>query len=187
MTVQYVNRRGKTFYLHEGKTKTGKPKCYFSTKHQGSLVESLPNGYEIYEQPAKAQVFLRKKQPIVITNNERNLINKYLQKIHSSMRYVLDVTGKVITIFESDQDVDNLRTIFGDTPRKDFTIESSITYSPVMRFTLVDEKTRIFTTERYCFLGSIEDWIHIGPPDILKNILEKYTRHLGEESFFELF
>jgi hypothetical protein len=56
-----------------------------------------------------------------------------------------------------------------------------------MRFTLVDEKTRIFKTERYCFLGSIDDWIHIGPPDILKNILEKYTRHLGEESFFELF
>jgi hypothetical protein len=187
MIVRYVNRRSKTFYLHEGKTKKGKPKYYFSTKTEGKLVKDLPEGYEIYEHPAKAQVFLRKKQPKVIADIERNLTSKYLQNIYSSMRYVLDIKGKVITIFESDQDVDRLREIFGDRSHDDFTIESAITYSPVMRFALVDEKKRIFIAERYCFLGSIDDWIHIGAPDFLDNLLEKYSKHLGEESFFDLF
>ena len=46
-----MNKGKKTYYLHQGKTKTGKPKYYFSTKIKGDLVEEIPEGYEIYEHP----------------------------------------------------------------------------------------------------------------------------------------
>ena len=39
LTVQYINRRSKSYYLHEGKTKTGKPKYHFSMKKEGKLVK----------------------------------------------------------------------------------------------------------------------------------------------------
>jgi hypothetical protein len=69
MAIEHINRKGKTYYLHEGKTKTGKPKYFFSMKSEGNLVNKMPEGYEIYENP-NAQVFLRKIQPQIVTPEE---------------------------------------------------------------------------------------------------------------------
>ncbi len=67
MPVTYTNKSKKTYYLHHGKTKTGKPRYHFSMKDKGNLMEKIPEGYEIYEHPSNAQVFLRKKQPQILT------------------------------------------------------------------------------------------------------------------------
>ena len=56
MTITYTNRSLQTYYLHQGTTKTGKPKYFFSKKSEGNLVEQIPDGFEIYENP-NAQVF----------------------------------------------------------------------------------------------------------------------------------
>lgn len=196
MTVQYTNRRSKTYYLYEGKTKTGKPKYHFSMKKEGKLVKKIPDGYEIYEHPTNAQVFLRKEQPKIFTDIERHLIDKYLKKIATSKRYIFDIKGKVITIFEADQDIDKLKELFGsifvpgfkdEKSAIDFAVNSAINYSPMMRFTLDDKVKRTFIAERYCFLGSIDDWMYISGPDSLNNLLKKYSKHLGEESFYDLY
>jgi len=196
MAVQYANRKSKTYYLHQGKTKTGKPKYHFSMKKEGNLVEKIPAGYEIFEHPVNAQVFLRKKQPKDITESEKRLIGKSLKRIKASKRYVVDIKGKIITIFESDQDVDALRELFSDLSNQnssstqltvDFAIDNAITYFPVMRFILDDKVKRTFVVERFCFIGSIDDWIYISGPDSLNKLLRKYSKHLGEESFFELY
>ena len=57
MVVEYVNRKGRKHYLHEGKTKTGKPMYFFSMKSEGNPANAIPEGYEIYEHP-NAQVFV---------------------------------------------------------------------------------------------------------------------------------
>ncbi len=166
MTVQYTNRKSKSYYLHQGKTKTGKPRFHFSMKNIGNLAEEIPDGYEIYEHPVNAQVFLRKEQPKIITDIEKLLIDRHLKKLKSSRRYVVDIKGKVITIFESNQDIDAFKELLSGISNRgslnaQFTVDSfidlTITYSPVMRFTLDDETRRTFIVERYCFRGSIED------------------------------
>ena len=196
MTVQYTNRKSKTYYLHQGKTKTGKPRYYFSMKDNGTLAPGIPDGYEIYEQPANAQVFLRKEQPEIIAGGEKLLIGKYLKELESSRRYLMDIKGKVITIFESNQDVSDLRELFRGISNQgslnaqstiDSAIDHAFTYFPVMRFTLDDEEKRSFIVERYCFMGSIEDWIYIDGPDDLDDLLIMYSKHLGEESFYDLY
>ena len=48
MPVTPVNRKRDTYYLHAGKTKTGKSRYWFSTKVDDDLVESMPAGYEVY-------------------------------------------------------------------------------------------------------------------------------------------
>lgn len=63
----------------------------------------------------------------------------------------------------------------------------SHTFSPVMQFVLINEEKREFVTQRYCFLGSIDDWIEIGKPDKLQNLVKKYVKHLGQESYYSLF
>jgi hypothetical protein len=49
MGIEYVNRRGETYYLLQGKTKTGKPKYYVSRNPDGIRVGEMPQGYELYE------------------------------------------------------------------------------------------------------------------------------------------
>jgi len=196
MPIEYKNRRGRIYYLHQGKTKTGKPRYYFSMKQDGGLVDGLPKGYEIYERPANGQVFLRREVPLVITDIEKHIIMKELKKIGDSRRYILDIRGKVMSIFESNQDVDELKEFltsrFGAVPflrgldsssALDDMLNTATEYSPIMRFTLADEKKRTFVAERYCFLGSIDDWIHFGGPAGLGKIAGPCIEYLREDSF----
>ena len=40
--------------------------------------------------------------------------------------------------------------------------------------------------KRWCFLGGIDDWRFLAGPTPLADLLDRYTPHLGKESFFEL-
>jgi hypothetical protein len=55
MPIPYVNAKEKTYYLHQGITKTGKPMYHFAMKSDGHLANRIPEGYEIHENP-NAQV-----------------------------------------------------------------------------------------------------------------------------------
>src|SRR4051812_17648139 len=66
MPFTHTNRRGQTYYLHAGTTRTGKPRYWFSMKDVGDLVEAIPADHEVYENP-DAQVFLRKAVPQLVT------------------------------------------------------------------------------------------------------------------------
>ncbi|WP_256868319.1 hypothetical protein [Candidatus Entotheonella palauensis] len=59
MAITHVNAKDKPDYLHQGTTKTGKPTYHFAMKSEGTLADSIPEGFEIYENP-NAQVFLRR-------------------------------------------------------------------------------------------------------------------------------
>jgi hypothetical protein len=159
MTIQHVNRRGQIYYLHKGKTRTGKPTFYFSKDREGELVDTIPDGYEVYENPS-AQVFLRKVQPRLVTDEEVALVTQAARQ-HGGFHYLVDVKGKSIVVHEGQM--------------------------PVLRFNLVDDKARAFFTERWCFLGSIDDWVPLmGGRGELKALVRKYCPHLGQESFFQL-
>src|SRR5437667_10363870 len=71
--ITHTNAKGKTYYLHQGTTKTGKPKYYFSMESNGELAESIPDGFEIYENP-NAQVFLRRIPAKDITDDAREVV-----------------------------------------------------------------------------------------------------------------
>ncbi len=71
-TLSYTNRAGKTYFLYQGVTRTGKPRFYFSSKEktEAESVHSIPDGYEIYERPESGQVFLRKAMLRLISEDE---------------------------------------------------------------------------------------------------------------------
>jgi hypothetical protein len=164
MVVKHVNRKGQTFYLHETRTKAGKPKYYFSMKADGLLVASIPEGHEVFENP-DAQVFLRKALPRFITDQEVDVVREGLRKHAKGRHCMADVREKHIVVYYSER---------GDL------------YQKVLRFTLVDEDVRRFAAERWCFLGSIDDWIDLPGSGDLATLVERYAPHIGEESFFGL-
>lgn len=189
MPVQYTNRKGQTFYLHQGITTTGKPKYFFSMKSDGALVDKVPDGFEIYQNP-NAQVFLRKIQPKIITDAEVTLVEKGLRQFARLQNCRIDVKKNTITIFQADQDLDDLAKILDFAPKaKEFDTKNFLAkvlyYSPMLQFVLIDEENRVFVTKRFCFLGSIDDWIEIGKRDKLQNLV-KYVKHLGQDSFYDL-
>lgn len=51
MSVNYTNRKGQTYTLYRGQTKTGKPRYYFGRmgQSQGEPVTDLPPGFTISE------------------------------------------------------------------------------------------------------------------------------------------
>jgi hypothetical protein len=48
-----------------------------------------------------------------------------------------------------------------------------------LRFVLDDAKQRRFVCERYCFLGSIDDWIFIGGSEPLADLVRTFMPHLS--------
>ena len=201
MTVQYTNRTGKTYYLREGKTKTGKPRYFFSSRQngKGEVVEHIPDGYEIYEHPQNAQVFLCKKRPQIITDIEKHLVEKHVKQLTRSKRYRVDCRDDCITIYESDTDIGELKGVLGDFMKR-IPLRSGVTpdeamstivgaadrnYTAVLRFRLVDKERRTFVAERFCFLGSIDEWISLGGSDDFKKLVGKYIKLLGTDQLFD--
>lgn len=187
MSVEYTSRSGKLYYLHIGKTKKGNDKYFFSSKKNGNLAQNIPKGYEIYEN-VNSQVFLRKIQLKIILDEELKIIKKELQKQKKPHHYKYEAKKNIITVYEINQDLEGLADLFPFASKSKIEeyVMRSATYSPIMRFILEDNKKRLFTTERFCFMGSIDDWIYIGGTDSLNKQAKKFIRHLGKESFFEL-
>ncbi len=189
--ITYINRRSQTFYLHQRKTKTGRPNYFFSLKSSGSLADTMPEGYEVYENP-NGQVFLRKKKPPIIQDTEMRLVDEGMRK-HSGIEYYrVDIKKNAIIVYLASQDVEAIGELLPERYIHECggikkALDSILHYSPMMRFVLVDNEKREFIAERYCFLGSIDGWINIGGPDKLENLIKKYLRHLGKESFYGLF
>src|SRR6266699_2406317 len=101
--MTHTNAKGQTFYLHQGTTKTGKPKYYFAMQSEGTLAESIPPGYEIYENP-NAQVFLRRIPPKIIMDTERDVVEEGMRKYAEVKDYKVDIKGNAIAIYTADQD-----------------------------------------------------------------------------------
>jgi hypothetical protein len=191
MPIQYVNRKGDTYFLHESKTKTGKPKWFFSKKTEGTLAESIPAGYEIYENH-NAQVFLRTIVPMLVTKEEIETVETGVRELTKLRYFVVEAKSDSITVFIANQQggllEETLASKIGiaDSEKLYTAMQGFLMYLPMMRFNLVDEKRRRFAVERWCFLGSIDDWFPLRGSGDLATIVKKYVRHLGEESFYEL-
>lgn len=189
MSIQYTSRIGKTYYLHAGVTKTGKPKYFFSTKQNGAPVDVIPEGFEIYEN-VEGQAFLRKITKQLIRPEELSRVQAALLRHGEEWQYKAQIKKDTITVYECRTDMgwlDDLAGMYGVPPLTAADKARSAHYMAVLRFTIADKLKRTFVTERFCFRGSVDDWIYIDGPADLPEQVKKYIKHLGRESMYELF
>lgn len=193
MAMEYVNRKGDTYYLQQGKTRTGKPNYYFAKRLKAAGLDEIPDGYELYECPETAKVYVRKVRVTAISPMERELLEEAIVRLAGIEHALVDVEADALVVHLSnteDESLDETCEVFGVRPHmlgraREYLLRRA-NYQKMMRFTLVDADERLFTTERWCFRGSIDDWLPIGRPELLERALERFVPHLGKESFFEL-
>jgi hypothetical protein len=194
MAVSYTNRKGTTYYLCQGETKTGKARYYFSSTPKGKEIEQIPAGYEISES-VNGVVSLIKTRPRLIPPEEVALVKEVLDRHPQKENYRLDVKHDQIVIYEGiGPDADKILALFGkNIPRPPEVVEKVKTllegsrrFEPVMRFILFDPQTRTYSAERWSYLGSINDWVMIGSPGKLGRLARKMVPTLGKDAFFDL-
>jgi hypothetical protein len=192
MPITHKNCHGQVYYLHEGKTKTGKPKYFVSMKSEGNLPEAMPTGFEIYERPG-GMVYVRKIPQTPILPHELKYVQDKIAPLgakiaereyaewHAELdevvlspikrlilgscvhtRYEAEIRGKEIIIYE----------VKGDG-------------RPMMKFVLDNEETRVYSVYSWCFRDGIDGWFSLFSSGQLRDLVDQYCPTLGTDRFYE--
>jgi hypothetical protein len=195
MPITYTNRRGVTFYLCQSTTKTGKPRYYFAREPRGSPVEQVPEGFRISES-ANGLVSLARDRPSQILPAEVAAVDAAIARHPKPHDYHVGVKRDRIEISERlGPNVDELARALGgslgllpgalDRLRSELATQGR--FAPALRFCLIDAERRTFAVERWCSLGSIDDWIDVGLSGPLDRLVEPAVARLGDDSFYDPF
>ena len=189
MPITHQARTGKTYHFHAEKNKKGRLHYFFSMSPKGNLAEQIPEDREAYE-TLNGQVLLRRIRPKDIFDREVAAVEAALAKRFKSWQYKAEAKKNILTIHEASGGSSDLAAVWGVRLSQSEIDEMSqrfCHYMPIMRFLLVDKAKRRFAPERYCFRGSVDDWISIGSPDTIEKLAQTYFKHLGHDSFYELY
>jgi len=163
--LSYTNRRGATFYLHEGKTKTGKPRYFTSKTVREGALSAMPEDYEFTESINNVVSVRRvstSKAASKIPDTDLAMVRAELARHqHLGLHQVEVVKGEIV--------------VFEPQHRR---------YDPVMKFMPAEEPGH-YSVHRMTYRGD-GGWswpLTIGP---LRKLVTKYIKHLGTEEFFEL-
>ena len=101
MPVRYTNRKGVTYMLYRGQTKTGKPRYYFGRpgQNQGEPVTQLSPGFTISES-VNGVVSLVKDRPSLIQPEEVAALESAVQQHPEARRYRVAVKHDRVEIYE---------------------------------------------------------------------------------------
>jgi len=193
MSVVHRNRKGQTYYLCEGTTKTGKPRYYFARERGSKMLTEIPQGYQIRES-VNGVVSLTKMRRREISDGEIDAVMAAVRMHPKASRYRVDTRSSDITIYER-IGPDRLElaaelgldTLSKNTLRRIAERESrSGQFSPMMRFILTDKERRLFTAQRMCFLSGMNDWIYLQHDKPIGKLARQLVPALGTDQFFEL-
>jgi hypothetical protein len=195
MPITHINRKGVTYYLCQSTTKTGKPRYFFAREPKGTLAEQLPEGFRISEN-ANRLVSLERDRPSQILPEEVAAVESAIGRHPKPRDYHVALKRDRIEISERlGPDVDQLIAALGgmlglppEAPeRVRSELETAGHFAPALRFCLIDADRRAFAVERWCSLGSIDDWIDVGLSGPLGRLVEPAVARLGDDSFYEPF
>lgn len=197
MPITHTNRKGITYTLCLGTTKTGKPRYSFARQPRGEPVERLPEGCEIRES-ANGVVSLARVQAPVLQEAEIALVQAALKAHPLRESYRLEAKGRSITLYEDDSGspddlISDLEAVFGLSPIQVSAFRRQLAggrkarahYSPVMRLTLRDDAERTFKGERMGYRGR-GGWVEVAWSQPLKKLVDGMIWTLGTDDFFEL-
>jgi hypothetical protein len=196
MPDSYTNRKGMTYMLYRGRTRTGKPRYYFGRpgQGQGEPVTELPPGYTISES-VNGVVSLVKDRHALIQPEEVEAVEAAVQEHLEARRYRVAVKGNRIEVYE--QVGPDYNTLVSELHLPGLSRpglaeelraleERHAQYTPVLRFILLDPKQRWFGAQRMSSLGGIDDWLNLGQTGPVAKLARTLIPTLGTEQFYEL-
>jgi hypothetical protein len=199
MPIAYINRKGVTYYLCEGRTKTGKPRYYFAREPKGKVLEEVPRGYTISES-VNGVVSLAKMQPGLIRVDELAVVEAAVRQHPRADSYRVRATRNQIEVYErTGPDLEVILGILNDDPllklrfqrekeleeRVREPLERHARFEPVLRFILTDAEKRTFRAERRSYVTSRAEWMHLFSGRSIQDLAYQTIPKLGTDAFFE--
>jgi len=158
-------------------------------------MDHIPQGWHISES-INGIVSLVKDYPPQILPEEIAVVEAELGRHPKSRNYRVAVKRSRIEVYErTGPDAEQLltglaRLGLGVVQASDewrAKVDRDARFAPVLRFILADARQRTFYTQRWCYLGSIDDWIHIGPTGPISQLAYHWIWRLGTDAFFDVY
>jgi hypothetical protein len=193
VSIAYTNRKGLTYYLCRGTTRTGRVRYVFARRPHGEPVADLPPGHRISES-VNGVVSLVKDVPATVRPQEVGLVAAAVRRHPRAHLYRVAVRGERIEVYEQDgPDADELIALSDrcglDRARTQTVVREHrarwARYSPILRFRLADDARRTFAAERRSYLGSGDAWLALAATGPLEELARRLVPTLGTEQFFE--
>jgi hypothetical protein len=196
MAITHTNRKGQTYTLYQGQTKTGKPRYYFARaeKIHDEPVMEIPEGFTISES-VNGIVSLVKDRLALIPQEEVAIVEEAVKQLPDARKYRVVVKHNQIEIYERvgpdyETLIPKLLPSVWVSPERMKQVQSEMElhaqYTPVLRFTLFDPAQRLFGAERMCYLGDIDGWLDLYKTESVATLADSLIPTLGTEEFFEL-
>ena len=188
--ISYTNRKGQTYYLCAATMKTGKTRYVMAKTPEGALSE-LPEGYAITES-VNGQVSVGRIKPRLITESEEAAVRYELDRL-GLVNYRVAVKRTYITIYEPlHHEEDDYSSVFEQVNVFPTIMKKILAkkiakgpFEPVMRFCIIDKNKRLFDVERMTYRG-MGGWRSLSEFTTLPELIQKYLKHLGKDSFYDL-
>lgn len=192
MFLTYKNRLGKSHFFRAATTAKGGIR-YYITKSDNfpDLIETLPEGFEIYEDPHDGRVIFRKIVPCAVAQEELDLVQKAVETLSDLKDILIQGEGETIVIWHS-----QFNSISGQD--ENLTAEEAVEfygeginawkkYYADFMFVLIDADKRFFRAARKVYMnlggnGYISLKEGIGS---LQYLTEKFCPYMGRESYFD--
>ena len=193
MAKTFKNSREEAFYIKYKKTKKGNTTYYMTKKLDEDCLDAEPVGFEVFEKPDSRTMFIRRRKPNKFGLKGINIIKKELNKNKDIADFKIDVIGDIVKVYTTDIE-DSGESIFdgglsqllNSKERLDFFKKRFQRYEERMRIKLVEKKEqKEYLVYRYCYRGSVDDWIIIDAGDDLGQLAKDNLRLIGTEEYFE--
>ena len=183
----YMNVRGETYFLCRKPTKKGNSRYYFAKAPSGDPVPAIPEGYEVRES-VNGLVTLGKQRNIYLWKEEIQAVEDAISRKPEPELYRLAVKPKLIEVHQAPRGGGKSFSKlfpFAAPEKVREAYLSSVSYSPVLQFLLVEEESRIFRAQRMGYRARMSGWLDIGRADSILNLSKRLIPLLGTDGLFD--
>jgi hypothetical protein len=183
---------GDTYYLHEGKTKTGRPRYFFAKSVYDGPLAAMPPGFEVSES-INGVVSVRRSTEVAVAVVVPESDVKHVEAAvarHAHLRgYMVRVVGSAIVVFEPHPKPAELRELaerLGRGYRAESFIEDwmkSAKYAPVLKF---ERASTGYVVHRMMYRGE-GGWSWPVMNGTLADLAKRVVSSIGTDEFFELY
>ncbi len=193
VALAHRNRLGDVYYLHAGRTKTGKPRYFFARTVRDGALGTMPSGYQTAESiNGVVSVSRIDASAPAVPSRALDLVHAALGR-HPHLRFHrVDPVKGAIMVFEpsgglAGDALSEMSKAFGMGAglfaERLAGLRARTWYSPVMKF--VPDGPGDYLVHRMTYRGR-GGWSWALSRAPLATLVAKYLRHVGTEQFFDL-
>ncbi len=185
----YQNRMGVTYYLHEGRTTTGKPRYFFAKTMGPGMLSEMPGGVEVSES-INGVVSVRRKTTdrAAVPEEDVKVVQEAVGRHLHLKGYMVRAVDSAVVIFEPHPRPSELRAFaerYGTSYRASNFIEERMKkaqYAPIMKF---ERESDGYVVLRMTYRGK-GGWSWPLGAGKLGGLAKKFVPSIGTEAFFDL-